>query len=225
MVSTFSDHLVHAGISGAPRLKDLARVTEKQLPPVLGKLDRVLKPDFQRFNLSFFRHPASATTWLGFRDGDIHDHDRWLFCIPDNASTWYKVLRERELHAVIHPTESESRLAELRLLPQLRSPGLISMLMDQLVSLDHSMAMEVDFMGATALPHHLLLHYSVMFPNLMTREVLELGEKWDLKELHDIVHHYEAWAADTEFEGMPQDLVLRMHRLHDFDPAPIKDVL
>jgi hypothetical protein len=151
--------------------------------------------------------------WFGTLDSDriqVHEHDRWHYLVPkmalDTASGWGGI-RYRPLHGCGVQYDS----SKIGLLNELE--GIAYWVENEAPAGRDPMGpmQEMDFIHQAMIVHRTAAREKGKFNPDKANQILRANVK--PIRLHELVFHFEEWAAANEAGDMPQDMVLRMHGL------------
>jgi hypothetical protein len=199
-------------IKTPPVLADMREVPDKEL--LRYRQGKELRKVLFRLGLTCFSDQVGSY-WFGVADPAFPEHDRWFYRVSFQAleearmswrdAAYYGVDRcgtrmakvDSELYDFVYD------VGEVE--------GMISDVINPLLANfpEESWPQEIPRLKRNA------LHTFQAFGYLGLDRYC-VSARWD-QDLHDLVRHPELWAArHPEFEGMPREMVLRMHGLKSY---------
>jgi hypothetical protein len=143
---------------------------------------------------------AQRTLWIGIDGDNVHLEDRWLYHSTQDSDEWVALGRP-------HPGIWDSVMAG-----DIGTDHGVKELHAGVTQTIRTLSRSNLRASPTRSSTWLLTHYQV-FGHLDPKLIALLPERVNWVQVHEILHHTAAWAAENGAEDMPSDLLLRMHGL------------
>jgi hypothetical protein len=197
-------------LTGIPSLAEMEPIAgARELPQTLQLQNAFEMRRLPDFGMGFYRHMATETIWLGLDNPEVHDHDRWFLCVvPNELDQWYSVMLDAQLsgRAIIR--------GDLRLKTGSPSRDYVRNLVSRLFHAYDQYREAANRANRTAPDRARAAAYTRLLNGVKHAEIGDLGIEFSLREMHEMLYHYDEWAArNPEVEGMPREIVMRMHKL------------
>jgi hypothetical protein len=191
-----------------PSFCETLQLEYRNLPHLLQMQGRANLELMGNYGLELRLHPESGLVFLGVNAPVAQPHSRWILVVdPDETETWYGVQAE----GVLHPRETST--AGMRLRPAVPRERFINDYINQLEPQYNDLLDHISKLDAKLPTPAVVTAYSRVAPEI-TLDQAASTFRYELPELHEILHHYDAWLTkNPEFADMPRDIVMRMHKL------------
>jgi hypothetical protein len=154
---------------------------------------------------------ATGNYWFGRTDAQVAEHERWVYVIPQD-----QLLQGRDWNDTRYGTlegcEGEYLMyANLDFLDEIEELHTIMEAVLYRLTADRDPAASDPSMIKAKV---ILMRRNCTY--IGAPEMLQMiHATWD-QELHDVLHHYDAWCERHEASGMPRSLALRMHGMEPY---------